>query len=519
MRRRGGSRRLCWRGSAAVKQAFLQSLFEGDGTLALHAAQRDADLLRHAQRAAGPRGPAVAAGVRRCHPAAPVRHRRDRGRHHQLARCPDLRASTSGSSAASRPSSSRGPRRRSPAEQSAARSSGLRAVRRGSSSASTASPGRDRARLAAPAQRRPDRAVGARPRRDPGPDHRTRRRSRWSSRWSTAGSTTPRSIEVADAGVQPVYSLRVDTDDHAFITNGFVSHNTESRLAPVWRWRCCGTSTRTPSISVPNYDGRAQEPTILPSRIPNLLVNGSRRASRSAWPPTSRRTTCGRSPQAVQWCLEHPEADEADDPRRADQDRQGPGLPDRRPDRRHQRDRGRLPHRPRLDPDARRGRGRGGPRGRTCLVVTELPYQVNPDNLAERIAELIKEGKLAGIADIRDESSGRTGMRIVHRAQARRGRQGGAEQPLQAHPAAGDLRRQHAGAGRRGAAHAEPGPVHPLLRRAPDRGHRPADRVPAAQGRGAGAHPARSGQGAGRARRGHRPDPALADASRRPAPA
>ena len=52
-------------------------------------------------------------------------------------------------------------------------------------------------------------------------------------------------------------------------------------------------------------------------------------------------------------------------------------------------------------------------RGRPCLVVTELPYQVNPDNLAERIAELVKEGKLAGIADIRDESSGRTGMRIV----------------------------------------------------------------------------------------------------------
>ena len=52
-------------------------------------------------------------------------------------------------------------------------------------------------------------------------------------------------------------------------------------------------------------------------------------------------------------------------------------------------------------------------RGRSSLVVTELPYQVNPDNLAERIAELVKEGKLSGIADIRDESSGRTGMRIV----------------------------------------------------------------------------------------------------------
>ena len=51
--------------------------------------------------------------------------------------------------------------------------------------------------------------------------------------------------------------------------------------------------------------------------------------------------------------------------------------------------------------------------GRTCLVVTELPYQVNPDNVAQKIAELVKEGKLTGIADIRDETSGRTGQRLV----------------------------------------------------------------------------------------------------------
>jgi DNA gyrase subunit A len=51
--------------------------------------------------------------------------------------------------------------------------------------------------------------------------------------------------------------------------------------------------------------------------------------------------------------------------------------------------------------------------GRTCLVITELPYQVNPDNLAMRIADLVKENKLQGIADIRDESSGRTGQRLV----------------------------------------------------------------------------------------------------------
>src|SRR6476659_7382614 len=51
--------------------------------------------------------------------------------------------------------------------------------------------------------------------------------------------------------------------------------------------------------------------------------------------------------------------------------------------------------------------------GRTCLVVTELPYQVNPDNLAQKIAELVKDGKVSGIADVRDESSGRTGQRLV----------------------------------------------------------------------------------------------------------
>ena len=83
-----------------------------------------------------------------------------------------------------------------------------------------------------------------------------------------------RVASVVDAGVQPVYSLRVDTDDHAFITNGFVSHNTEARLTPL-RWRCCVKSMRRQSISLPNYDGRVQEPTVLPSRFPNLVANGS----------------------------------------------------------------------------------------------------------------------------------------------------------------------------------------------------------------------------------------------------
>ena len=163
---------------------------------------------------------------------------------------------------------------------------------------------------------------------------------------------------------------------------------------------------------VPNYDGRAQEPTVLPSRFPNLLVNGSEGIAvgmATKIPPHNLREIAA----AVQWCLENPDADESTTLDALIKIVKGPDFPTARPDRRHRRHPGRVPHRPgsirmRAVVDVEEDR-----KGRTCLVVTELPYQVNPDNLAERIAELVKEGKLAGIADIRDESSGRTGMRLV----------------------------------------------------------------------------------------------------------
>ncbi|MEE6258485.1 DNA gyrase subunit A [Plantactinospora sonchi] len=161
-----------------------------------------------------------------------------------------------------------------------------------------------------------------------------------------------------------------------------------------------------------NYDGRAKEPTILPSRIPNLLVNGSEGIAvgmATKIPPHNLREIAA----AVQWCLEHPEADEATTLDALIEIVKGPDFPTY----------GLIVGTAAIQDAYRTGRGsirmravvdvEEDNRGRTSLVVTELPYQVNPDNLAERIAELIKEGKLAGIADIRDESSGRTGMRIV----------------------------------------------------------------------------------------------------------
>jgi DNA gyrase subunit A len=161
-----------------------------------------------------------------------------------------------------------------------------------------------------------------------------------------------------------------------------------------------------------NYDGRSTEPTILPSRFPNLLVNGSAGIAvgmATNIPPHNLREVG----EAVKWCLLNPEAGE-DETLAAVMTRvKGPDFPT-----------GALIVGTEGISDAyRTGRGSVGMRsvieveedrrGRQTLVVTELPYQVNPDNLAERIAELVKEGRLTGIADIRDESSGRTGQRLV----------------------------------------------------------------------------------------------------------
>ena len=160
-----------------------------------------------------------------------------------------------------------------------------------------------------------------------------------------------------------------------------------------------------------NYDGRTQEPSILPSRFPNLLVNGSVGIAvgmATNIPPHNLREVAS----AAIWHLEHPDATREELLEASIERVSGPDFPT-----------GAQILGIRGIRDAyRTGRGSITMRavvsveeiaGRTSLVVTELPYQVNPDNLAMRIAELVKEGKLSGIADIRDETSGRTGQRLV----------------------------------------------------------------------------------------------------------
>jgi len=162
----------------------------------------------------------------------------------------------------------------------------------------------------------------------------------------------------------------------------------------------------------PNYDGRGSEPLILPSRFPNLLVNGSSGIAvgmATSIPPHNLREVAA----GVQWFLQNPLASDDELLESLMQHVTGPDFPTKALivgrdgiAEAYRTGRGSIRMRAVVEVDEDR-------RGRTQLVVTELPYQVNPDNLAEKIAELVSDGRIGGIADIRDEGSARVGMRLV----------------------------------------------------------------------------------------------------------
>ncbi|MGV0801575.1 DNA gyrase subunit A, partial [Mycolicibacterium elephantis] len=162
----------------------------------------------------------------------------------------------------------------------------------------------------------------------------------------------------------------------------------------------------------PNYDGRVQEPTVLPSRFPNLLANGSGGIAvgmATNIPPHNLRELA----EAVYWCLENFDADEEKTLKAVSKRVKGPDFPTA----------GMIVGSQGISDAYTTGRGsikmRGvaeieeDSRGRTSLVITELPYQVNHDNFITSIAEQVRDGKIAGIANIEDQSSDRVGLRIV----------------------------------------------------------------------------------------------------------
>ncbi|MFC5819628.1 DNA gyrase subunit A [Nonomuraea harbinensis] len=186
---------------------------------------------------------------------------------------------------------------------------------------------------------------------------------------------------------------------------------TECKLAPIAMEMLRDIDKETVDFR-PNYDGKSQEPDVLPARFPQLLVNGSGGIAvgmATNIPPHNLREVAA----AVKWCLENPEADDEELLEAAIKLVKGPDFPTR----------ALIVGRRGIEDAYRTGRGsitmravvevEEDGKGRQALVVTELPYQVNPDNLALKIAELVREGRLTGIADVRDESSSRVGQRLV----------------------------------------------------------------------------------------------------------
>ncbi|WP_395400328.1 DNA gyrase subunit A [Arthrobacter sp. UC242_113] len=185
---------------------------------------------------------------------------------------------------------------------------------------------------------------------------------------------------------------------------------TETKMAPLAMEMVRDIDEETVDFQ-DNYDGKNQEPTILPARFPNLLVNGSSGIAvgmATNIPPHNLREVA----DGVQWYLANPTASREELLEELLKRIKGPDFPTGATI---------LGHKG-IEDAYRTGRGSITMRavvnveelqGRTCLVVTELPYQANPDNLAIKIAELVKDGKVQGIADLRDETSGRTGQRLV----------------------------------------------------------------------------------------------------------
>jgi DNA gyrase subunit A len=186
---------------------------------------------------------------------------------------------------------------------------------------------------------------------------------------------------------------------------------TECRLTPLAMEMLRDIDKETVDFR-PNYDGSVQEPVVLPARFPNLLINGSEGIAvgmATKIPPHNLREVAA----GVQWYLQNFEASDDELLAALTQHIKGPDFPTG----------AQIVGRRGIEDAYRTGRGsitmravvevEEDAKGRTCLVVTQLPFQVNPDNLAEKIDELGRDGRIAGIANVRDESSGRTGQRLV----------------------------------------------------------------------------------------------------------
>ncbi|MDJ0961025.1 MAG: DNA gyrase subunit A [Acidimicrobiia bacterium] len=209
-----------------------------------------------------------------------------------------------------------------------------------------------------------------------------------------------------DAGIQPVYSIRVESEDHSFLANGFVNHNTEARMAPLAIHLLDGINESTVDFQ-DNYSGEREEPTVLPSRFPNLLVNGSTGIAvgmATNIPPHNLNEVV----DACLYALDNPDATAAD----LSDFIQGPDFPTG----------GYIIGNKGIKDALLTGRGSVKMRAvtdvvemkknRFAIIVSEIPYQVSIQRIMEKIADLVNSKTITGISGLRDESN-RNGIRIV----------------------------------------------------------------------------------------------------------
>ena len=206
---------------------------------------------------------------------------------------------------------------------------------------------------------------------------------------------------------EEVYSIKVDSDCHSFVANGFINHNTEARLNRLAEEMLQDIDKETVPFT-PNFDESLKEPTVLPSKIPQLLLNGSSGIAvgmATNMPPHNLKEIC----TAIIAQIDNPGVQVSD----LLQIVKGPDFPTG----------GIIEGRAGIAHAYSTGRGRitvksrisieeSKKKDRQSLIVSEIPYQVNKSTLVEEIAGLIKDKKIQGISDIRDESD-RSGMRIV----------------------------------------------------------------------------------------------------------
>jgi DNA gyrase subunit A len=207
-------------------------------------------------------------------------------------------------------------------------------------------------------------------------------------------------------GIHAVYSLKVESECHSFVANGFVNHNTESRLSRMAHEMLLDIEKETVDW-VPNYDATRQEPTTLPAKLPNLLLNGSVGIAvgmTTNIPPHN----LGEVADALLHLADHPDATNADLMAFV----HGPDFPtggiifDRRAiAEAYASGKGSITTRAKAEIEERKP-------GHFDIVVTEIPYQVNKAELVQHMAELVQDKRVEGIRDIRDESD-REGLRVV----------------------------------------------------------------------------------------------------------